>query len=179
MYLAASGYINCFISAKDPREEITYILNMFVYTKLYQIKEADVRPRENLCFERRKLDQLGKDGEEAKWRPQTDLARGQKHGGPSTRRHARAARREVRPGPKHGRIRGSGGKARIGSTVLLIRRTERTAREGRRESTKNAAGPSRGVMPVERRGAGESDRKKHTEMIPTESSCHLAPLVHG
>lgn len=44
----------------------------------------------------------------------------------------------------------------------IINKAERTAREGRRESTKNMAGPSRGVTPAEQRGGGKSDLKKQT-----------------
>lgn len=59
----------------------------------------------------------------------------------------------------------------------IINKAERTGREGRRESTENMASPSQDIKPAEQRGGWKSDVKyTNTEMIPTESSCHSAPL---
>lgn len=137
-----------------------------------------MRPRENLCFERRKQDQLGKNGG-GKVAPANRLSEMGRNMGALHAPPCPGSQKGGETGAKAWQDQRKWRKSKNCQHCIINKQRERTAREGRRESTKNAAGPSRGVTPVERRGGGESDRKKHTEMILTESSCHLAPLVDG
>lgn len=98
--------------------------------------------RENLCFEKRKQDKRRRAQARCLRSPRLRRRRqsgarkqtieGAKTWGPQHALPCPGSQKGGETGPKHGRIRGSGGKARIASTVLLIRRREQQGREDER-----------------------------------------------
>lgn len=143
-------------------------------TKICQIKEVSACQRENLYYEKCKQDKRGRArtrrlrSPRLRWRRQSGAHKKTIEGGPQPALPWPGSQKGGEIGPTRGRIRGSGGKARIASTVLLIRRREHEGWEEERAQR---------TWPVRRRISGKSDLKNtNTEMIPTEWSCHSAPL---